>query len=81
MDIFCNNEFNGESYESLFLPATLHICIRGENVIIIKQSIRTINERARAVSIGLPYEFFPKLTDDIFIRVLRTLAQLNPNWT
>ena len=47
-DVFSDNEFSGESYESMFLPATLHICSRGEHVPIIERSIRTIKQRARA---------------------------------
>ena len=54
MDISCDNEFNGESSLSIFVH------VENMYVLIIKQSIRTIKERSRAASIGLPYEFCPK---------------------
>ena len=35
-DVFADNEFSGEKFEQLFLPANLHICSRGEHVPIIE---------------------------------------------
>ena len=60
-DIFDNNEFASSTYEDLFLPATLHICSLGEHVPIIKRSIRTVKETARAASVYLPYCKVPYL--------------------
>ena len=60
-DVFCDNEFSRELYESIFLPITLHIYARGEHVPIFEHSIGIIKERARAASINLPHTFYPKL--------------------
>ena len=60
-DIFGDNEFASPSYENLFLPATLHICSKGEHVSIIERSIRIVKERARAATVHLPYSKVPLL--------------------
>ena len=60
-DVFGDNEFQTDTYEDLFAPATLHICSKGEHVPRIERSIRTIKERARAASTHLPFNRVPKL--------------------
>ena len=60
-DVFGDNEFSSPTYETLFLPATLHVCSKGEHVPIIERSVRTIKERARAASASLPYDRVPSL--------------------
>ena len=60
-DVFGDNEFGSEQYINLFLPATLHICSKGEHVLIIERSIRTVKERARSAIVGLPFETVPQI--------------------
>ena len=60
-DVFVDNEFNNEAYKQLVLPATLHICAKGEHVPIIERSIRTVKERVRSVFQGTPFDRLPKL--------------------
>ena len=60
-DVFADNEFSSSEYETFFMPATLHICARGEHVPIIERSIRTIKDRARAAIACLPYDRVPSV--------------------
>ena len=60
-DVFGDNEFSSEKYKNLLMPATLHICSKGEHVPIIKRSIRTVNERARSATVELPFGTIPQL--------------------
>ena len=47
-NVFSDNEFNHDKYQSLFMPAILHVCATGEHVPIIKRSIRTVKEQVRS---------------------------------
>ena len=58
---FADNEFNNEVYQQLVLPATLYICAKGEHVLIIERSIRTVKERVRSVFQDTPFNRLPKL--------------------
>ena len=58
-DVFSDDKFKGTSIQELFLSANMHFCERGEHVPIIKRSIHTIKERARAVYNDLPYKSLP----------------------
>ena len=60
-DVFGDNEFASEKYTNLLLPATLHICSKGEHVPIVERSIRTVKERARSATVGLPFETIPQI--------------------
>ena len=60
-DVFADNEFNQDVYREMLLPATLHICAKGEHVPIIERSVRTVKERARSVYNDVPYTKMTKL--------------------
>ena len=60
-DVYGDNEFDGEDYKTIILPARMHICATGEHVPIIERSIRTIKERCRSTCHGLPFKRYPKL--------------------
>jgi len=60
-DVFADGEFDNEDYQELFLPATLHICAKGEHVPIIERSVRTVKERARATCHDTPFLRLPRI--------------------
>ena len=60
-DVYADNEFDVDEYKTIFLPARLHICAKGEHVPTIERSIRTIKERCRSTCHSLPYKKYPKL--------------------
>ena len=60
-DVFGDNEFASEKYTTLFLPATVHICSKGEHVPIIERSVRTVKDRARSATVGLAFETVPQV--------------------
>ena len=60
-DVFADNEFNQDAFREMLLPATLHICAKGEHVPIIERSVRTVKERARSVCNVVPYTKMTRL--------------------
>ena len=78
-DVFADNEFNSEVYQQLVLPASLHICAKGEHVPIIERSIRTVKERARSVFQGTPFNKLPKLMIDSLIEGVERWLNIFPS--
>ena len=60
-DVFGDNEFSSEKYQSLLMPDMLHICSKGEHVPIIKRSIRTVKECTRSATVELIFGIVPQL--------------------
>ena len=48
-----------KSIEDELDPATLHTVAKGEHVPTIERSIRTLKERCRCITAGLPYSNYP----------------------